>query len=129
MSTVLVVDDQAEIRRLVRICLTVDGHQVLEAANGREAIELLAGRRPDLVLLDLMMPEVDGWQVLASVRQLPPPRRPKVVILSALSEDSATSRALAQGADAYLQKPFDPFVMEELINRLLSPDELSGAVP
>jgi CheY-like chemotaxis protein len=119
MGVILVIDDEPEIRRLVRICLTVDGHQVLEAGDGQAAIELLRQRRPDLLLLDLMMPEVDGWAVLQAVAGMAPGRRPRVVVLSALAEDLTAVRARACGADAYVQKPFDPFAMEALIDGLL----------
>jgi two-component system, OmpR family, response regulator len=120
MGVILVIDDEPEIRRLVRICLTVDGHQVIEAADGRAAIEVLRDRRLDLLLLDLMMPEVDGWAVLAAVAGMARGRRPRVVVLSALAEDLNAARARLCGADAYVQKPFDPFAMEELIDRLLA---------
>ena len=68
MSTVLVVDDEADIRELVRLNLELDGHDVILAADGNEAIEFAVGEHPDCVVLDVMMPEKDGWEVLAEMK-------------------------------------------------------------
>ena len=110
MSTNLVVDDEPDIRMFVRFTLGMDHHEVLEAANGREALEAIGKRRPDLILLDVMMPEVSGWDALTAikadgderVREIP------VVMLTALSSALDRAKGGIEGAVRYLAKPIAP---------------------
>ena len=110
---ILVVEDEAEIRELVRFTLEVDGFTVFRAANAMEAFDLLERERPDLVLLDLMMPAISGLEVLQTIRSrnatLP------VIILSALGSEDNRVRGLQLGADDYMCKPFSP---RELVARV-----------
>jgi two-component system phosphate regulon response regulator PhoB len=110
---VLVVEDEAEIRELVRFTLEVDGFTVLRASNAMEAFELLDREKPDLVLLDLMLPAISGLEVLQTIRgrnaTLP------VIILSALGSEDNRVRGLQLGADDYVCKPFSP---RELVARV-----------
>ena len=102
MSTVLVVDDDRSIRGLVSRTLSLDGHRVIEAAEGNAALEALASEAVDVVLLDLMMPVMDGWAVLWTLHDLPV--HPPVIVMSGLPEEQDEHPPL--GALRYLHKPF-----------------------
>ncbi len=109
---VLVVDDEAQIRRSLRVALRANGYEVEEAATGEAALEQAATRPPELVILDLSLPDIDGVEVCRRLRewtQLP------VIILSANGEDEAKVRALDEGADDYVTKPFS---VVELLARM-----------
>lgn len=111
--TVLVADDESEIRQLLRLYLEKDGYQVVEAENGIQAVNLLAKEEIDLALLDIMMPGMDGYQVLRKIREnsnIP------VVILSAKNQDVDKILGLDLGADDYLSKPFNPLEAMARIN-------------
>jgi CheY-like chemotaxis protein len=102
---VLVVDDERDVQALVRMVLERQGYEVEAASDGREALQKIGEHRPDLVVLDLMMPEIDGWGVLEELRGRP--ERPRVVLLSAYAHDPLTQRrGLEAGAWACLGKPF-----------------------
>jgi two-component system KDP operon response regulator KdpE len=110
---ILVVDDEQPIRKLLRTGLGVESYAVIEARNGREAIDLVASERPDLILLDLGLPDLQGHDLLerwrAEALDLP------VVILSSRTDESGIVRALELGADDYVTKPFG---MKELAARI-----------
>jgi CheY-like chemotaxis protein len=101
---ILVVDDETEIRELLRRILEGAGYEVVFAADGFEALGKVHLDPPDLVLLDLMMPGMDGWQALAALRAMPASERPRVVVVSALR--GAQEQALQAGAQAFVPKPF-----------------------
>lgn len=112
MAAVLVVDDDPKIRELLRLYLARDGHQVLFAADGVEALAAAADRTPDLILLDVMLPRVDGLEVCRRLRErgdVP------IVLLTARSGDSDKVIGLDLGADDYVVKPFSP---RELMARI-----------
>ncbi len=113
-GSVLVVDDDTDVRTLVAELLTRAGYTVSEAPNGREALKLLFDERPDLVLLDISMPELDGWGTLERIREL---SDVPVVMLSALGAELEKVRALRAGADDYVTKPFG---RQELLARVES---------
>ncbi|MCI8298777.1 MAG: response regulator transcription factor [Lachnospiraceae bacterium] len=111
--TILVADDEAEIRELLRLYLEKDGYQVLEASDGQEALSLLEKEEIDMVILDIMMPEPDGYRVLKKLREnsnIP------VMMLSAKNQDSDKILGLDLGADDYLAKPFNPMEAMARIN-------------
>ena len=108
----LVVDDEADIRVMVRHLLLRAGYDVAEAANGREAVRLFHDRRPDLVVLDVAMPELDGWATLERIRDV---SDAPVLMLTARAGDADKVRGLRAGADDYLTKPF---AREELLARV-----------
>lgn len=112
-ARILVVDDDKHIRELCRIYLEASGFSVLEAADGQAALAVMAAERPDLVVLDVMLPKLDGWQVLNEVRKdsiwLP------VVMLTAVGDEEDRVLGLDLGADDYLTKPFSP---KELVARV-----------
>ncbi|MCI9493036.1 MAG: response regulator transcription factor [Lachnospiraceae bacterium] len=111
--TVLIADDEKEIRDLLRLYLEKDGYQVLEAEDGRAAVSILEKEEVDLALLDIMMPKMDGYQVLKRIREgsnIP------VMVLSAKSQDADKILGLDLGADDYLAKPFNPMEAMARIN-------------
>lgn len=102
-ARILIVDDEEQIRLFLKITLRAAGYEALEAANGRAAIELCTGKKPDLVLLDLGLPDISGHEVIQAVRvwsQVP------IIVLSVRSEDADKVKALDNGANDYVQKPF-----------------------
>jgi CheY-like chemotaxis protein len=111
-GSVLVVDDEPQVAWVLRFSLEHEGYRTYTASNGLEALEELEKHRPKVVVLDLMMPEMDGWAVLNEMNKLPVAERPRVVIVSALTGPDDKTKATALGADAFVPKPFD---VEELI--------------
>ena len=108
MGRILIVDDEADIRELVRINLELDGHQVATAGDGAEAMDAVRRMRPELVILDVMMPGVDGWEVLASIKAETDPdlSHIPVVMLTARTDDVDKIRGGIEGAIRYITKPF-----------------------
>ena len=104
---VLVIDDQPDIVLMVKLILELEGDQVIGAGSGEEGLAVLEGSVPDAVLLDIRLPGIDGWDVLRTMRSRGLLDRLPVVMISAHSAPSASGRALAEGARAYLTKPFD----------------------
>ena len=122
MSTILIADDEARIRRLVSDFLKRDGHTIIEAADGKTALELIENRRPtlDLAILDVMMPGLDGFEVLREVReQETGDNHLPVMLLTARAEDADQVRGLEGGADDYVTKPFSPIVLAARVRTLL----------
>jgi two-component system KDP operon response regulator KdpE len=101
--TVLVIDDELQIRRLLRVCLDANGYRVIEAATGQEGISNAAQHRPDVVVLDLGLPDMDGVTVLKRLREW---TQVPVVVLSVRDREDDKIKALDNGADDYLTKPF-----------------------
>ena len=127
MAEVLVVDDDADIRTMLRITLEGVGFNVREAADGYAALAALEDHAPDCMVLDLMMPKLDGWGVLKSVRQRDLAPRTKVMILSCKVEERDFVRGWELGADYYMLKPFDGDELLDRVEELLrcSPEELA----
>ena len=124
MARVLVVDDEADIRRLVRFSLELDGHSVTEAADGAEALRVMGPDGPDVMVLDLTMPRLDGWEVLVRLRSgaVEGPGVP-VILLTALDTDVDRIRGGVEGAVRYLTKPFDPEdLRKEVLHALGAPE-------
>lgn len=111
--TVLIADDEKEIRELLRLYLENEHYKVIEAEDGQQALELLAKENIDLVLLDIMMPKVDGYHVLRELRNN---NNIPVIILSAKDGDSEKILGLNLGADDYLAKPFNPLEAVARVN-------------
>ena len=111
-GSVLVVDDEPQVAWVLRFSLEHEGYRTYTASNGLEALEELEKHHPNVMVLDLMMPEMDGWAVLSAMNKLPVAERPRVVIVSALTGPDDKTKATALGADAFVPKPFD---VEELI--------------
>lgn len=114
---ILVVDDEAEVRTLVSRMLQSAGWEVETTADGAEALEKVAARRPDLVVLDAMLPGMDGFTVLQRLRERPDP--PPVVGLTALGDYEAFSNFVRAGAVAYVAKPFQPQDLVDVCRKVL----------
>ena len=100
---VLIVDDERAIRRFLRVSLAAHGYTVFEAGSGREALSAVAGDRPDLIILDLGLPDTDGIEVTRQLREW---SRTPIIVLSVREEEATKVAALDAGADDYLTKPF-----------------------
>ncbi|HEY2030267.1 MAG TPA: response regulator transcription factor [Myxococcales bacterium] len=115
---VLVVDDDPDILQTLALCLSTEGYKVLMAGNGQEALDLLSGERPACVLLDLMMPIMDGWQFVSELETRGWRRMP-ILVLSA--DRAVQQHSTKLRAEAYLAKPFD---LDELLGKV---SQLTGA--
>jgi putative two-component system response regulator len=116
---VLVADDEPAMRLLARVNLEVEGVEVIEARDGLEALELARRERPDLVLLDVMMPGLDGWEVARQVRAAPETRDLPIVFMTALAGIDDRRRGFDAGGVGYIVKPFDPIVLGKKVTRTL----------
>jgi DNA-binding response OmpR family regulator len=113
--TILVADDEEDLRELVAYRLTRSGYEVVPAGDGQEALQLARERTPDLMVLDVMMPRLDGYELTRRVRAEESLRSVPVILLTARSQESDVSRGFEVGADDYLRKPFSP---DELVARV-----------
>jgi CheY-like chemotaxis protein len=119
-ARVLVVDDDAAIRRMIIAALKREGdYMLIEAANGREALDLMRGQTPDVVVLDLMMPVLSGWDVLQE-RQSDPKLRAIPVILISANRDPEIASAVDKGICAFLPKPFDIGALGALVKSCIA---------
>ena len=129
---VLVVDDEPDITGLVSYHLAKAGYRVMTVADGREALQLARDQRPDLVVLDLMLPVVSGYDVLAELRKREETRDVGVILLTARKEQADRIKGLSLGADDYLAKPFSPqelvLRVRAVLRRLAAPPVAAGAV-
>jgi CheY-like chemotaxis protein len=116
---VLVVDDERSIRILCRVNLVASGMEVLEASDGRAALELARQERPDLVLLDVMMPEIDGWTVARELAADEQTREIPIVFLTARADPADRRLGEQLGGVGYIVKPFDPVTIGELVEGVL----------
>lgn len=122
MKKILIVDDHADIRRLLRMTLEFEDYEIEEAPDGESALAAATARRPDLVLLDVMMPgALDGLALCRQLRERFGNRGPKVVMLSARGQARDREAGLQAGADAYLVKPFSPLQLIGSIADLWAP--------
>jgi DNA-binding response OmpR family regulator len=119
MTTVLIVDDEPNIVQLVRITLEDSRVQVLEAADGTTALDRAAAYRPDLVFLDVDLPDVSGLEVCRQLKRDGQLARTKIVMLTAAAQRDDVARGLAAGADEYLTKPFSPIRLLSLVEQLM----------
>ena len=110
---ILIADDEAEIRSLLKLYLENDGYSVVEAEDGIKALEMVTSEKPDLCVLDIMMPGMDGYQVLRKIRE---DNNVPVIILSAKDADSEKILGLNLGADDYIDKPFNALEAVARIN-------------
>lgn len=122
LASILVVDDEPDIRYLTQVNLELDGHRVMTAANGAEALAAVQVEVPDLVLLDVMMPEVDGWHVLEQLKTHLDDRisSVKVLMMTALGADDDRLRGGIEGAVRYLVKPVTPEQLRAAVTEVLA---------
>lgn len=117
---ILICDDEDVLRQLVRASLERGDYELLEAADGEEAIEVAAAQRPQLILLDMMMPGRTGLQVLEHIRADPLLAATPVIMLSARTQDNDRAAADDAGATVFLPKPFSPSDLAELVAKTLA---------
>ena|SRR5436190_12688399 len=115
---VLIVDDDERLREFVRVNLEAEGYEVREAANAQEGLDALAAEPPDLVLLDVMMPQVDGWEMLRRLQERHGVGSIPVIMFSGKAEEGAEAAA-SRGAQAFIGKPFDPRALIESTKQLV----------
>ena len=115
----LVADDEPDIRELLVVLLTRAGYDVLEAGNGKEALCLAQLHRPDLAVIDVRMPELDGYETTRALRADPSTASTKVVLLTVSVRDGERRQALAAGADLYLRKPFGGRTFARIIREVV----------
>jgi two-component system OmpR family response regulator len=116
MAMIMVVDDEAHIRELIRLYLLDEGFEVVEKANGEEAYDYVVSHPVDLVILDIMMPRMDGWELCQNIREI---GNIPILIITALREPSQKIKGFQLGTDDYLTKPFDPVEMVMRVKALL----------
>jgi CheY-like chemotaxis protein len=116
---ILCVDDDEDGRQACVKCLVLAGYGVLEASDGEEALVLAATYLPELVLLDLLLPKLDGWEVATRLRSEPRTANVPILALSASVFPAHRARALAVGCNEFLEKPAGPHVIRDAIGRLL----------
>jgi twitching motility two-component system response regulator PilH len=119
MSTVLVVEDSITQRKMISELLKKKGLQVSEASNGSEALQKVQTDRPDLVLMDIVMPEMNGYELCRRIKSNPQTQKLPVVMCSAKSEEFDRYWGMKQGADAYISKPFHPAELLGTVKQLL----------
>ncbi|HEX2295637.1 MAG TPA: response regulator [Actinomycetota bacterium] len=111
---VLVADDEPALRKLLKTNMELEGYETLEASNGAEVLECVERDNPDIILLDIMMPVMDGWEVMTALAANPEYEQ-KVILVSAKASDDAQLQGWELGADEYITKPFD---LEALLERV-----------
>jgi CheY-like chemotaxis protein len=123
---ILVVDDEPTIVRLMEFILARQGHEMIVAVNGEEALEKIRAQQPDLVLLDIMMPRIDGYEVAQRLRADPATTALPIIMLSAKAQEEDIRRGVEVGVDEYVTKPFSPdhlvHVVSEYLKRIQKSD-------
>lgn len=117
--TILVADDNQQIRMLVGAALRALGHEIVYATDGAEAVETAVRVQPDLVVLDVTMPELSGFEVLEFLRKRPELDATKVIMLTTAAQKWDLERGAALGCDDYVTKPFEPRALRERVQALL----------
>ena len=106
-TSVLVVDDEPQVVWVLQFSLEAEGYTTFAARDGVQALSAIAEHHPKLMLLDIMMPAMDGWSVLEQMMELPREDRPRVIVVSAMANLRDRARAAEMGADAFMPKPFN----------------------
>jgi len=120
MKKVLIVDDHAEVRRLVEMTLRVGDYKILQAQNGQEAIEAARKEKPDLIIMDIMMPgDIDGLEVTRVLKNDPETKDSTIIMLTSKGQEFDKEKGLEAGADDYLTKPFSPLELIKKVNEVL----------
>jgi DNA-binding response OmpR family regulator len=120
LARVLIVDDDRVIQQLLEVNLELEGYDVQKASNGEEALEKVRSFDPDLVLLDVMMPKLDGREVCRRIKADPDTAGIPVIFLSARAQDMDVNSGLELGASAYITKPFDPVDLIDTVEKVLA---------
>jgi DNA-binding response OmpR family regulator len=131
---ILIADDDASVSKLLERTLRTDGYQVVAATDGQQAIDLTLRERPDLLILDLTMPKLNGYEVTRTLREREDTRNVCIILLTAHPEEGSAAKGFQEGADDYLMKPFTPAhlrarVQTWLLRRSAPPSPNSDTTP
>ena len=125
-ARVLIADDESRIRMALRACLEADGYEVYEAVDGYEALDVIIDRAPDVMLLDLAMPNLDGIRTLKELEPMHGQLKPEIVVLTAWGSDAAVLKTIGLGACAFLDKPISPQVLRAAVRAALQQRAMSA---
>ena len=125
LSRVLVIDDDPDLGRVVRRVLELEGYDVVLSDDGLRGLAAAQRQRPDAIVLDLMMPVMDGYQVLSELRSDPRTKDVPVIVLSAVALDETREQVEAAGASAFLTKPFEPDHLSRALTTLIGGDPVT----
>lgn len=126
---ILVCDDERHIVRLIQVNLERQGYTVVTAYDGKEGLEKIRSEKPNLVVLDVMMPYMDGFEVLKSLRREPETENLPVIMLTAKAQDKDVFEGYHYGADMYLTKPFNPMELVTFVKRIAQGQDDGGGGP
>lgn len=118
-NSIVVVDDDKEVQEIVTFALRRNGYQVAMASNGQQLQDILAAQTPDLIILDVMMPGLDGYQIFGSLRKNPATQHVPVIIMTAHAEDIYERISIDLGAAVHITKPFHPLELVDKVQALL----------
>jgi len=118
MKKILIADDEKSLRFLIRETLEMNNYIIFEADNGEKALELVDEKKPDLLLLDIMMPKMTGFEVAEALKDSN--NKPNIIMLTAKGQQEDRGRGMECGADYFLTKPFSPIALLELVEEILS---------
>ncbi len=119
MKKILIVDDHLEVRELIEVTLRSDDYQLVQAENGREAVAIAKTMKPDLIIMDIMMPEMDGIEATRRIKGDPETKACTVIILTAKNKESDRQAGLDAGASTYFAKPFSPLELLRKVEEAL----------
>ncbi|MBN8618281.1 MAG: response regulator [Anaerolineae bacterium] len=125
MAHILIAEDERDIRELIQFTLMFAGHQITQAANGAEALELAPKVKPDLIMMDVRMPKMTGYEACAEMKKLDALKNTPVIFLSAKGQDEEVQTGMDVGAAAYILKPFSPDELTRQISDILKSNGLS----
>lgn len=120
---ILTCDDEKHIVRLIQVNLERQGYEVISAYNGAECLEKVQSDRPDLIVLDVMMPEMSGFEVLEKLKSDPETENIPVIMLTARAQDADVLRGWQSGVECYLTKPFNPMELIAFVKRIFSMED------
>ena len=123
---ILTCDDEKHIVRLIQVNLERQGYEVITAFNGAECLEKVEADRPDLIVLDVMMPEMTGFEVLEALKKNPETESIPVIMLTARAQDADVLRGWQSGVECYLTKPFNPMELIAFVKRIFSMERAAG---
>ena len=126
MARILIAEDERDIRELIAFTLKFAGHEVIATSNGEEALQAALSEKPDLVLLDVRMPRMSGYQACEKIKADPETRQIPVVFLSAKGQESEVKTGMDAGADEYILKPFSPDQLTARIKSILANHRARG---
>lgn len=120
MAKILIAEDERDIRDLIAFTLQYAGHEVITTSNGEEALQAVRAHKPQLVLLDVRMPRLTGYEVCKEIKADPQTQAIPVIFLSAKGQEAEIRSGLEAGAEQYLLKPFSPDQLIEQVNKILA---------